>query len=836
MWGAAVALACGLTPAAWGQVDVPGAAPAAATATAATPGAAATATAAAPQRNLWTFLCPPQEWKDRCKEKFCRSTFGQLINNSFKPASALTGGVIPGCCPPVLKSDLLKPADSAEGAAARIKQDEANAKARRAAVRYLGTVDCRYWPEARDALVNALRADRNECVRMEAAWSLGRGCCCNKVTMQALILTVTGSDADGNPQEPSERVRIAAEYALRRCLDCYVEVERVKPKTAEPLPPPKKVDEEEPIIEEEKKRKVGQNIEAGPSDGMSPYYQRVSLMKTESIVAAGRKAIESRPTVTSVPPPGSDFESRSLATIWKNTMGAQAPVEARPVTSSEPARLPQSVVRETVVVQQAPVQPRTTTQTAAMPTAPAAPQPAAPQQPAKPRGLLSRAFEKAPAQPAPVSTPVMPERVVVSETTTVITPAPKKPEASVQAPEPVVTPPAVARKPAPDLVPPPLPPVTTPVQTPVSVPAPAPIVPVVSKPTEVAPPIIMNLAQPPAKPREEAPAPASPAPVMPPAPAPAPAPKATIMAPLAPAPVPAPAKELVKEPVIKPAVTPTAAMPASKPSSPEKQATVKAATPSAAPVTPAKPRVAETTIPVTKAPEPSTPAPAPAKEPVIKPAATPSAAAPASKPALPEKPATVKAATPSAPPVTLAEPRVVEMTAPVTKAPETPAPARMPAPAPTGAPAGTPVSRMTATVPVAAPVSQPRWVEAVRPTPPSAPAMPKEQLVKLFCESVDPSRREWAAEQLGRVPGAGADDRVAQALLAGANADPAPMVRVACLNSIHQLRIMDYQLGGILQRLKGDSDVRVKQTAQAVDRWLQDEVARCVNRPATKVR
>ncbi len=828
MWGAAVALACGLTPAAWGQVDIPGAAaPAAATATAATPGAAATATAAAPQRNLWTFLCPPQEWKDRCKEKFCRSTFGQLINNSFKPASALTGGVIPGCCPPVLKSDLLKPADSAEGAAARIKQDEANAKARRAAVRYLGTVDCRYWPEARDALVNALRADRNECVRMEAAWSLGRGCCCNKVTMQALILTVTGSDADGNPQEPSERVRIAAEYALRRCLDCYVEVERVKPKTAEPLPPPRKVDEEEPIIEEEKKRKVGHNTEAGPGDGMSPYYQRVSLMKTESIVAAGRKAIESRPTVTSVPPPGSDFESRSLATIWKNTMGAQAPVEARPVTGSEPARLPQSVVRETVVVQQAPVQPRPATQTAAMPGVPNAAQPAAPQQPAKPRGLLSRAFEKAPAQPAPTSTPAMPERVVVSETTTVITPAPKKPEAPVQAPAPVVTPPAVVRKPAPDLVPPPLPPVTTPVQAPVSAPAPAPIVPVVSKPTEVAPPVIMNLAQPPAKPREEAPAPATPAP----APAPAPAPKTTIMAPLAPAPVPAP----VKEPVIKPAVTPTAAAPAPMTSVPEKPATVKA-TPSAVPVTPTKPRVVETTIPVTKAPESSIPVPVPAKELVIKPAATPSAAAPMPMASLPEKPATVKAATPSDPPVTPAKPRVVEMSPPVTKAPETPAPARMPAPAPTAALAGTPVSRMTATVPVAAPVSQPRWVEAVRPTPPSAPAMPKEQLVKLFCESVDPSRREWAAEQLGRVPGAGADDRVAQALLAGANADPAPMVRVACLNSIRQLGIMDYQLGGILQRLKGDSDVRVKQTAQVVDRWLQDEVARCVNRPATKVR
>src|SRR5689334_19833486 len=55
---------------------------------------------APPTRNIWTFLCMTQAQKDAKKEKFCRSTFGQLINNSMRPASALTGGVIPGCCPP----------------------------------------------------------------------------------------------------------------------------------------------------------------------------------------------------------------------------------------------------------------------------------------------------------------------------------------------------------------------------------------------------------------------------------------------------------------------------------------------------------------------------------------------------------------------------------------------------------------------------------------------------------------------------------------------------------------------------------------------------------------
>src|ERR1700676_4964140 len=103
-----------------------------------------------------------------------------MLNNGLTPISSMSGGLVPLCCPAVSLADLAKPADSPEGAAARIKKDEIEAKARREAVRALGLVDCHYWPEAQDALINALRADRNECVRMEAAWALNNGCCCNK--------------------------------------------------------------------------------------------------------------------------------------------------------------------------------------------------------------------------------------------------------------------------------------------------------------------------------------------------------------------------------------------------------------------------------------------------------------------------------------------------------------------------------------------------------------------------------------------------------------------------------------------------------------------------------
>jgi hypothetical protein len=58
-----------------------------------------------------------------------------MINNTTKPLSFVSGGLVPSCCPTVNALDLTKPPDSAEGAAARIQQDEADAKRRRAAVR-----------------------------------------------------------------------------------------------------------------------------------------------------------------------------------------------------------------------------------------------------------------------------------------------------------------------------------------------------------------------------------------------------------------------------------------------------------------------------------------------------------------------------------------------------------------------------------------------------------------------------------------------------------------------------------------------------------------------------
>jgi hypothetical protein len=106
----------------------------------------------------------------------------------------------------------------AEITAAKIKMDEIQAKERQAAVKYLATVDCHYYPEAEMSLIAALRADRSEGVRLEAAQALGS---CRGVTVRildALHLTATAQETDGNPMETSERVRLAARASLNRLL------------------------------------------------------------------------------------------------------------------------------------------------------------------------------------------------------------------------------------------------------------------------------------------------------------------------------------------------------------------------------------------------------------------------------------------------------------------------------------------------------------------------------------------------------------------------------------------------------------------------------------------
>ena len=201
-------------------------------------GAGTVAPAASPT-TLWGFLGLTPGSLQACKQKLCASQLGQMGNSLLTgPVGAVSGGFIPPLCPPAPSADQIaalekKPNGGAQAAAAKIKASEADAKARVAAVEYLGTVDCNRFPEAKKGLLSALREDPNECVRFAAARALNSGCCCDQEVIEKLRVCVAG-EKKGAPAETSPRVKAAAFSALQNCLM------RVPEEVEAPAPPPRR--------------------------------------------------------------------------------------------------------------------------------------------------------------------------------------------------------------------------------------------------------------------------------------------------------------------------------------------------------------------------------------------------------------------------------------------------------------------------------------------------------------------------------------------------------------------------------------------------------------------
>jgi HEAT repeats len=268
-----------------------------------------TAAAAQPQ-TLWSWLgisCPQLE---ACKQKKCATPCGQLLNKMTMPLTAFTGGVIPGYCP--LMPSAAELADQgAVGAAAKIKAEEAQAKARKAAMRYLGTVDCSRFPDAQDALIMGLRGDTNECVRYEAALALGNGCCCTKATMESLSISASCADRDGKPREYSDRVRAASASALERCLSCYVDLNPPKVEKViegKPEEGPKNLKPEEIKVPGDQKNTSDDEIkdtvkespkEKAPRPVGLEYYRKIESVPRHLIVEEARRVVEKYNQTTS---------------------------------------------------------------------------------------------------------------------------------------------------------------------------------------------------------------------------------------------------------------------------------------------------------------------------------------------------------------------------------------------------------------------------------------------------------------------------------------------------------------------------------------------------------
>lgn len=296
------------------------------------PGAGALA-GAAPKAGFFKRVCAGL---DECRRKICGTPAGQLLNSATRPVGALTGGVFPSFCPLMPSDkDLQKPGVS--GTAAAAQKEALEAKQRREAVRFLGTVDCRYFPDASVALAAALRTDSSECVRYEAALVLGRGCCCTEKTVRALMATVSGAETDGNPAERSVRVRCAAAVALERCLMCYVpppmdvEIQKIieKPPPAgevspmllpgtTPLPAPKPV-------------------APGGSDALGAN----RMPKRETVEQARQILNEFQALLAAQPPaaraPGAGAGRQSVYHLLKDSMGDMSVAQPMPVVVTAPA-------------------------------------------------------------------------------------------------------------------------------------------------------------------------------------------------------------------------------------------------------------------------------------------------------------------------------------------------------------------------------------------------------------------------------------------------------------------------------------------------------------------
>lgn len=231
------------------------------------------------QNTLWSFLgvsADQREYRQRARQD---TPLGQLRQRILPNPRLQTPSL----------AELQAPGPV--GAASQVKLDRANAEKRMEAVEYLGTVDCHYWPEAEEALIGALRGDRNECVRLQAATVLANGCCCTKKVIKALNEVVAGTDCDGFPAEKSPRVRAAAQTALEHCLACFCDMESKCPdKNCDKKPAP--LPELAPLP-----KPGGEKIDpvkkpGGEKSQTETFYELAAKTPSEQIIAEARKALK----------------------------------------------------------------------------------------------------------------------------------------------------------------------------------------------------------------------------------------------------------------------------------------------------------------------------------------------------------------------------------------------------------------------------------------------------------------------------------------------------------------------------------------------------------------
>ncbi|MCI0680631.1 MAG: hypothetical protein L0Y71_00890 [Gemmataceae bacterium] len=280
--------------------------------------AAPAAPAAAAPRNIWSFFTRTPEQKAAHKDCFCNSPLGKMATSAIGPISAFSGGLIgqDRCAQKAIEDILSDPAKegSAEAVAAGIKKSEAEAKARRAAVRFLGTVDCSRFPDAEGVLIKSLLEDTNECVRYEAALALQSGCCCTKKVVKALTDCISGKSP---VPESSERVKTAAAEALSRC---------------EVAVTPTEIDL--------KKQDELKKVELSPAD----YHKRVSQLTRAEVIEEARQVLadyRTQPAAGAPALPAGYQRPTSVAAILSNAFSGPRGMDAVAVETAPPSTVAQ---------------------------------------------------------------------------------------------------------------------------------------------------------------------------------------------------------------------------------------------------------------------------------------------------------------------------------------------------------------------------------------------------------------------------------------------------------------------------------------------------------------
>ena len=269
------------------------------------PAPPAVTTAPPPQKTIWGFFGLSRGNLAECRSKLARSQLGSVLGNTLKPVSLFSGGLIGGSSPaaPGGASSMgptgaaAAPASGpmgAQAASAKIQQYQAQSKATIASIEYLATLDCHYWPEAEKALIDALRANRVECVRFAAARALEGGCCCSKKTIEALRIVVEESEEDGNPSETSARVKASAFRAIQRCL--------CRPPTWAPSTPGAIDETPAPIEPPVPALPSSTDSNRGHAPGDSYYTDRLNAKDDRQVVASAWRALAARSRRMETPP------------------------------------------------------------------------------------------------------------------------------------------------------------------------------------------------------------------------------------------------------------------------------------------------------------------------------------------------------------------------------------------------------------------------------------------------------------------------------------------------------------------------------------------------------